>query len=1045
VHLRVRKQNERPRKRRRVRKLRLTALLCVLLGLSLLSFTFGLVRAVASEIPSLDPAAHRSDVDTVVYASNGRAVLAVLRGDESRVLVESEDIAPLLKHAIVSVEDQRFFEHNGIDIRGVARALWADIRSQAIVEGGSTITQQFVKNAYIRNERTIARKVREAALAWQLEQQWSKDRILTAYLNTIYFGNGAYGIQQAAKTYFGKNARDLELHEAALLAGLPADPSRYNPATNPRVAKQRRRHVLSLMLEQGRITQADYRRANRAELPPPESIRLPGDGGRARAPFFVNYVKDQLVDRYRAGGVFGGGARVTTTIDLKLQEKARAAIERVLRNPEGPAAALVAIEPKTGAVKAMYGGRNFRESEFNLAAQAERQPGSAFKPIVLATAMRSGISPVTELESKKVSIEAGGRIWKVTNYDHTYLGRVSLDRALVSSDNSVYAQLTDLVGPAAIVKTAHDLGIRSPLDAYFSIGLGSVAVNPLELARAYATVANDGLRVDGSILGNRPRVVDEIEWIRNGKVEANEPLPKRVLDSGQAALLTDVLQDVVRSGTGKRAYISGRSVAGKTGTTDNYADAWFVGYTPELVVAVWVGYPDRLRPMETEFAGEPVTGGTLPAQIWRTFMTNVDEQDENASFDYPPYLGSSDTWVVKRGGRWQLDNGYCRGARVLAYFSGEAPDRTADCKPNEVSVPRVVGMSEGAARARLAEQPLEAESVYVPAKAGSAPGVVVSQDPRGGGLSAGDTVRLSVTKAQHGLVPNFVGSSLEGIATEVKRLQLRVKTTRGRGRSGWCCARTALPESRPGRGSGSRSWSGTAHEARPADHVAPRQVCGARDADARGGDDLRRLVGGDQLEGRPIETRAVVLRRDAERLGQPARARAEERGIVEAPPCAHDVEPVRGLERAQEHGGSRPHVAADDVRAPVDAVGAVHVERPRLAEHGGVARRAAAVRVARGIVRGIRLDLDERAADTVDEQPRAEQPAGDLVHVAREERAVERAQKSCSGSLGRAVAASTRRARRPRSAKSTRPSSAAAASRSARSRAPSRTAEFAPS
>ena len=359
--MRVRKQAEGPRKRRRVRKLRLAALLCVLLALSLLAFTFGLVRAVASEIPSLDPAAQKSDIDTVVYASNGRSVLAVLRGDESRVLVESEDIAPIVKQAIVSVEDQRFYEHDGIDIRGVARALWSDVRSQAIVEGGSTITQQFVKNAYIRNERTIARKVREAALAWQLEQRWGKDRILTAYLNTIYFGNGAYGIQQAAKTYFGKNARDLELHEAALLAGLPADPSRYNPASNPQAAELRRRYVLDLMHEQGKITEADVKRADGAELPPPDSISLPGRG--SKAPFFVNYVKDQLVEKYRAGKVFGGGAHVTTTIDLELQQKARTAIEYVLRDPEGPTAALVAIEPRPArSGRCTAGGTSARAS-----------------------------------------------------------------------------------------------------------------------------------------------------------------------------------------------------------------------------------------------------------------------------------------------------------------------------------------------------------------------------------------------------------------------------------------------------------------------------------------------------------------------------------------------------------------------------------------------------------------------------------------------------------------------------------------------------------
>ena len=354
-HLRVRREKGTPRrKRRRVRKRRLAALLVVLLVLALLSFTFGLVRAVASEIPSLDPAAQRSDVDTVVYASNGRTVLAVLRGDESRVLVDTEEIAPIMRQAIVSVEDQRFFEHDGIDIRGVARALWADVRSQAIVEGGSTITQQFVKNAYIRNEQSLARKVREAALAWQLEQQWKKDRILTSYLNTIYFGNGAYGIQQAARAYFHKGAKYLELHEAALLAGLPADPALYDPVTHPRSAKERRRHVLGLMLDQEKITRSDYERANAAPLPRAEDIRLPGTGGKAQ--YFVNYVKDQLVEKYGAGRVFGGGLRVTTTIDLNLQERARAAIEKVLRNPDGPAAALVAVDPETGAVKAMFGG-----------------------------------------------------------------------------------------------------------------------------------------------------------------------------------------------------------------------------------------------------------------------------------------------------------------------------------------------------------------------------------------------------------------------------------------------------------------------------------------------------------------------------------------------------------------------------------------------------------------------------------------------------------------------------------------------------------------
>ena len=781
IPLRVRREKGSPRPRRRVRKRRLAALVAVLFVAASLSFTFGLVRAVASEVPALDPAAQRSDVDTVVYAENGRSVLAVLRGDESRVLVATEDIAPIMRQAIVSVEDQRFYEHDGVDVRGIARALWQDVRQQSIVEGGSTITQQFVKNAYIRNEQSIARKVREAALAWQLEQDWTKDRILTAYLNTIYFGHGAHGIQQAARAYFKKGAADLTLAEAALLAGIPADPSLYDPAVNPLSAKLRRSHVLGMMFEQGKITRGQFVRADKAPLPTPENIRLPGTQGEA--PYFTNYVTDQLVAEYGAGKVFGGGLKVTTTIDLDLQLKARAAIERVLRNPDGPAAALVAIDPRSGEVKAMFGGRNFRESQFNLAAQAKRQPGSAFKPIVLAAAMSEGISPVTELESKPVSIDAGHRIWKVTNYDKTYLGRVNLSRALVSSDNSVYAQLTDLVGPKAIVKTAHDLGIRSRLAPYFSIGLGSVGVSPLEMARAYATLANEGRRVDGAVFGNRARVVESVERARSGRVEANAPIPKQVMKESHAELVTDILEDVVQSGTGTRAAIPGREVAGKTGTTDNYGDAWFVGYTPELVVAVWVGYPDALRPMLTEFNGEEVAGGTLPALIWREFVEKVPE-DEDRFFEAPPYLGGVNQWVVRREGEWQLDNGYCRGARLVAYFSGEGPETEADCKPNEVSVPLVVGMTEAGAEAELASQPLGAKVVYRPARAGVLPGLVVDQEPRRGGLSAHDEVIVTVTKAQHGLLPNFLGSSLADAQGEAKRLKIRIVARTSVGREG---------------------------------------------------------------------------------------------------------------------------------------------------------------------------------------------------------------------------------------------------------------------
>ena len=749
-----------------------------------MAFSYGLVTAIRSELGTLDPSNPRGDVDTVIYSapskSGQRRVLAILRGDESRVLVPSKEIAPIMKQAIVAVEDKRFYEHNGVDVRGILRAAWEDIRNKAVVEGGSTITQQYVKNAYSRNDQTIARKVREAALAWQLTQRWSKDRILTAYLNTIYFGNGAYGILQAARTYFGgKSAAELTLPEAALLAGIPASPSLYDPAQHPAAARERRAYVLDQLFQQDRITSAELREANATPLPKPEDVRLPGT--RGPAPYFVSYVTDQLVARYGGERVFGGGLEVRTTIDLDLQEKAREAIQKILTDPSGPAAALVAIDPRTGAVKAMFGGTNFRRSQFNLATQAERQPGSSFKPIVLASALHKGIAPETRITSKPVEIDAGDRIWPVKNYEGSYLGSVDLTTAMIHSDNSVYAQLTNIVGPKAIVETAHRLGIRSELPAYFSIGLGFVAVNPLDMTRAYATIANDGKRVDGSVMGNRPRVVRSVRFRKTGKVSENEPIDKAVLSPAEAETMTAILEQVVQQGTGKRAQLAGHVAAGKTGTNDDYADAWFVGYTPELAVAVWVGYPNELKPMETEFHGEPVAGGTLPALIWKAFMTQALADKPPSSFTSPPYLPTYQARVVFRGGRWRLDNGYCPATRVITYFAGRLPGSTATCYANEVSVPVVVGRSVDSARVALQSVPLTPDVVYVPARPRSRPGEVVKQTPRGGFLSANGAVRLWVSAAQNGLVPNLVGSSLPAARERSRKLKLRLKIQYGDG------------------------------------------------------------------------------------------------------------------------------------------------------------------------------------------------------------------------------------------------------------------------
>jgi penicillin-binding protein 1A len=762
-------------RRRRIRKPRLLALLAALVVLSGASFTYGLVSAIASELPALDPTRLQDEeVNGYIYDSNTRSprVLAVLRGSESRALVGPDAIAPIMKHAVVATEDRRFYEHRGIDIRGIARAGWADIRHQRTAQGGSTITQQFVKNALVTQRKTIARKLREAALSWQLEQRWPKERILTAYLNTIYFGNGAYGVQQAALTYFHHGAAKLTLPEAALLAGIPADPTRFDPVTHPQQARRRRAVVLGLLRDQGFIAEREYAAARTAPLPKPSSVRLPGTQGPA--PYFVNYVKQQLVDKYGSGKVFGGGLRVTTTIDLELQRLAREAIQKWLTTEDGPQAALVAVRPSDGAVLAMFGGNNFRESQFNLAVQATRQPGSSFKPFVLSAALEQGIAPSTTFRSEPTTISLGDKVWSVANYEDEYLGTIDLEDATIHSDNAVYAQLTRLVGPRAVASQAHKLGVRSPLDDYFAIGLGAEAVNPLEMARAYATFANDGRRIDGGVFGDRPRAIVRVSGRSVGDV--NRPRPKPAVSPNTARIVTRYLEEVVTQGTGKRAYLGRWPAAGKTGTTENYGDAWFVGYTKDLAVAVWVGYPDTLKPMLTDFQGGPVAGGSYPALIWKSFMEKAlpYTQAEPEAFPSPVFPYASPKRVVMRNGKWGLDNGYCSESFTVLYFEGKGPQKEADCKQNEVEVPQVVGASLAEAQARLAAQPLESALVYKPARPGQRLGVVLDQFPRRGSLSSYDTVTLVLAKSLHGSVPRVVGLSLADARDLLRRRGLEV-------------------------------------------------------------------------------------------------------------------------------------------------------------------------------------------------------------------------------------------------------------------------------
>jgi penicillin-binding protein 1A len=752
--------------------------------LGLAAFTFGLLSALAAKLPEIEPTAKQTQANTYIYASNGYSVLAILRGDQARIIVPSDRISPWVKHAIVAVEDKRFYEHRGIDVRGMARAIWADVSHKGAVQGGSTITQQLVKNTYLTSEKTIARKLTEAALAWQLEQRWSKDRILTAYLNTVYFGNGAYGVEQASRIYFHHGAATLKPAEAALLAGIPEDPSSYDPVAHPQAAKARRNLVLQLLYQQGYLTESQYVNSRVYPMPDPARITLPSTQGVA-APYFANYVKDQLVDHYGPRKAFGGGLKVRTTLDMNLQRFAREAIASVLpQNGTNPAAALVVIDAQTdpGAVLAMVGGANYHKNQFNLATQGERQPGSSFKPFVLATALKENVSPASILtSSKEVTINADGRLWQVNNYEGEALGPINLSQAIAYSDNSVFSQLTALVGPRNVAQTARQLGITSKLRGYFAIGLGAEPATPLEMARAYTSFADGGKRVDGSIFGNQPRA---IKWVEaGGKQHVNEPVARDVLTANQAATVNQLLQGVVRYGTGKAAAIPGWQVAGKTGTTENYGDAWFVGYTPQLVAAVWVGYPDKLVPMTYQFHGHPVAGGTYPALIWKAFMQKALEYRKLQPEGFPPPQSpwAAPVTVVNRGGTLERDDGVCKDTSQLAFYGGEPhlpngqPAPAATCKPNEVEIPDVVGSPVAAARARLAGQPLTAAVVYKPAKTGDRVGYVVGQFPREGTASAHDRITLVAEKSLHGVVPHVVGLRAGHARTKCERVRLKVK------------------------------------------------------------------------------------------------------------------------------------------------------------------------------------------------------------------------------------------------------------------------------
>jgi penicillin-binding protein 1A len=609
-----------------------------------------------------------------IYDINGEEIGAFRRFETSQP-VAPEDIPQVLEDAVVAAEDRRFYSHSGVDVWGTLRALWADVRSQQVVQGGSTITQQYVKNAYVGDERSLARKVREAVLASQLDRQVDKDEILFRYLERIYLGEGAYGVGAAAETYFRKPVQDLTLSEAALLAGLIPAPSRYEPRGNPALAESKRTIVLDAMLEEGMIDAGEHAEAaaqavwlaTPGEAPPgrPVTVVHPRERAETPYPYFVDYLQRHLAERYGGDAVYRDGLRIHTTLDPRVQDEAQRAVSATLDGTAPPLEmSLVAVEPQTGFVKALVGGRDFAASPVNLALGAGgggsgRQPGSAFKPFVLAQALEEGIPPSRSYPGRSPLVVGNDRFH---NYGGASYGPVDLRTATRKSVNTAYVELLRQVGVQETMELARRMGVSTSeyREGFhgLAVALGTLEVSPLDMASAFGVFAARGERAE-------PTPVLRVLDAGGAMLEDNTERPRaRVLEEVTADNVNDILQGVLQAGGTAGDNGIDRPAAGKTGTTQENQDAWFVGYTPSLSTSVWMGYADAPRPLQGIKGVRAVTGGSLPADTWEAFMRGALAGVPVTEFTEPPPITDL-TDILRRRARGGFD------VRVL-----RAPDDT---------------------------------------------------------------------------------------------------------------------------------------------------------------------------------------------------------------------------------------------------------------------------------------------------------------------------------------------------------------------------------
>lgn len=588
----------------------------------------GFIGATMSDLPevaNVKPAA-----SSQIYDVHGNLITTV-HATENRLPVKLSQVPKDLQNAFIATEDNRFYSHHGVDPIGIMRAIWVNIAHDGVAEGGSTITQQLARNAFLTQDRTLKRKIMEAMLAIRIEQYYTKQEILEMYLNQIYFGQGAYGVQAAAHVYFGKNVQDLDLAQSAMLAGLPQSPNYYSPLTNYKAGKARQAVVLGQMVKYDYIDQATADKAKDEDL----GLREKSEAAHSdnNASYFIDYVISEIAEKYGDDAVYKDGLKIYTTIDMKAQDAAVQAMHNLpnfytddkgLTQPQG---ALIAINPHNGYIVAMVGGRG--DDSFNRAVLAERQPGSAFKPFVYLAAIQDGMTPGTVMDDKKIEFNG----WSPKNYEGTYSGQMTLRYALQHSVNTIAVQLADAVGMRKVLNLASSLGITTlddSKDNNLAAALGGLTngVKPIDMAVAYGTLANGSVKVKPVAI---TKIVD-----RNGQVvEENSTEEQRVVDPKYAYVITNMLESVMSGGTGGGASI-GRPAAGKTGTTDESKDAWFVGYTPDLVAAVWMGDDYGIETLDG------ITGGTVPAVIWRDFMSQALNAMEIPASDFtvPPGAAS---------------------------------------------------------------------------------------------------------------------------------------------------------------------------------------------------------------------------------------------------------------------------------------------------------------------------------------------------------------------------------------------------------------------